>query len=736
MPRGTDYQLAIRIAGSVDPSVQASAQKASGLISSIVSANLITDGIRKAGAAIKDFATGAVQEAIDFESTMADVAKVVDGLRDANGNLTQSYYDMGDSLIAMSQKIPMTTTQLGEIMAAAGQSGIAAQDLSRFTETAAKMGIAFDTTAQQAGEWMATWRTALGLTQTEVEALGDQINFLGNTTSESTLKLSDVVTRVGSLGKSAGLTGGQLAALAASMPGVPAEIAATGIKNLMLSMVAGSSATKTQQTVLKKLGFTATGMAKRMQKDATGAIMDLLGAINKLPEAERAATLGQYFGKESITAIAPLMTNLGYLEEQFKKVSDAQQFGGSMEAEYAARADTLANAIQLLDNKTSALKLKIGGALAPTIGDIVDKFSEWMDKIIPMAKQIKPFIDEVTAAAEWLSDLSARAQEVQNFIQENKTAFEVAAIAVAGLSAAMVLNKASTIAATVVSAAQTAQIWLYCAATDAAAFATKIFGATVSFLTSPVTLVVGAIAALIAAGAYLYNNWDTLSAKGTALANAISAKFPWMAAIVQGAAKTVGDICRGLRDTFGGIVTFIKGVFAGNWSQAWQGVVDAFGGIFGTIIGVAKAPFNAVISLINTAIGKINSAVGSVQIPDWIPGLGGKSFDLNIPQIPLLAEGGIVTQPTLAMVGEGGESEAVIPLSKLPEFTDGDSIGRLTDTIRGGGDRAPVINFSPKINVTGTASKSEVKQAVDESFEQFKQFMAQYEHERRRRSFT
>jgi hypothetical protein len=65
----------------------------------------------------------------------------------------------------------------------------------------------------------------------------------------------------------------------------------------------------------------------------------------------------------------------------------------------------------------------------------------------------------------------------------------------------------------------------------------------------------------------------------------------------------------------------------------------------------------------------------SFKFPDWVPGLGGKSFD--VPNIPMLAEGGIVTGPTLAMVGEKG-SEAIIPLSKMG------GMGGVTVNVTGG----------------------------------------------------
>lgn len=72
-----------------------------------------------------------------------------------------------------------------------------------------------------------------------------------------------------------------------------------------------------------------------------------------------------------------------------------------------------------------------------------------------------------------------------------------------------------------------------------------------------------------------------------------------------------------------------------------------------------KAPLNAVIGLINSAISGLNRIY--VDIPSWVPGFGGKTFGLSIPKIPYLAKGGIIDSPTLAMVGEAGK-EAVVPL--------------------------------------------------------------------------
>lgn len=108
-------------------------------------------------------------------------------------------------------------------------------------------------------------------------------------------------------------------ALSKSIP--MTAIAATGIKNLILTMVSGESATKSQNEAFATLGFSATDMASRMQKDAKGAILDVLKALNSLDKDKQGATLQKLFGKESIGAIAPLLSNLEGLEKNLGMVA-------------------------------------------------------------------------------------------------------------------------------------------------------------------------------------------------------------------------------------------------------------------------------------------------------------------------------------------------------------------------------------------------------------------------------
>ena len=380
--------------------------------------------------------TDSVQAAVDFESAMADVAKVVDGLRDENGNLTDTYYAMSDSIVQMSKNIPMAAEDLAAITASAGTAGIAAEELTTFTETAAKMGVAFDTTAEQAGDWMAKWRTSFTMSQEEVTALADQINYLSNNSASTASEISTIVTAVGPLGDVAGISAAQIAALGSTMVGVGVQqdVAATGIRKLATTMVAGSSATKAQATVLQQLGLDATEMAQRMQTDAEGAILTFLEAVSKLPEAEQAAALKNYFGQESVGAIAPLLTNLDVLRERFEMVADAQLYAGSMDAEYAARAATTANNIQLYENRIAALKIQIGNYLLPVVNKVLGAAStglDWLsDKIASAEGTVSGFIGTVQSKAlaiftmirPKLESIGVKAQEIFTVLSGQLTA--------------------------------------------------------------------------------------------------------------------------------------------------------------------------------------------------------------------------------------------------------------------------------------------------------------------------
>lgn len=133
---------------------------------------------------------------------------------------------------------------------------------------------------------------------------------------------------------------------------------------------------------------------------------------------------------------------------------------------------------------------------------------------------------------------------------------------------------------------------------------------------------------------------------------------PGLGDVINAFMRNVENTWNAIKQIFQGVIDFVKGVFTGNWKQAWQGVVNIFGGLFNSLINMVKAPLNGIIGLLNGAVGAINSLIGglnsiSFTMPKW---LGGGHFGLSIPyipNIPYLAKGGILSQGS-AIVGEAG----------------------------------------------------------------------------------
>ena len=428
-----------------------------------------------------------IRQAIEFESAMSDVRKVVDF------DTPEQFAQMQQDILRMGRTLPLAHEGLAALVAAGGQAGLAREELAKFAEDAAKMATAFDgLSADDAGKMMANWRTAFKMSQDEVRALSDQINYLSNVTASDTTTISDIVTRVGALGDVAGVSSASIAAIGTTMAsvGVGSDVAATGIKNFMLSLVAGEAATKSQREAFKKLGLDSKQVSKDMQKDSEKTILKVLQGVSKLSKAEQATTLQQLFGKESIGAIAPLLTNLDNLKNNLDAVSDSTKYLGSMQKEFEARNATTANTLQLTKNRVAELGINIGSILLPGLNKVLEVINPLLGKVADFANQNKTLIGVIGGVVFGLASLKIAS-----------LALGYAWTFVSG--GALILQKtylalrSSAILAAVATKGWAAAQWLFNAAMTA----------------NPIGLIVAAIAAVIAAGVALYMHWDTVKAK-------------------------------------------------------------------------------------------------------------------------------------------------------------------------------------------------------------------------------
>ena len=719
---------------------------------------------------------GATKAAMDFESEMAEVRKVVDF------DTPQQFKEMGQDILDLSTKMPMAASGIAKIVAAGGQAGIARQDLMQFAQDAVKMGVAFDITADQAGDMMAKWRSAFNLNQDGVVALADKINYLGNTTAASAPLIADVVTRIGPLGEIGGVASGEIAALGASMvtTGVQSDVAATGIKNLILGMTAGEGATKSQAAAFQQLGFDAADMAKRMQTDAKGAIMDVFRALQALPKDQQASVLADLFGKESIGAIAPLLTNLDALQDNFNKVNNAMQYGGSVDAEYAARCGTTANQLSLFRNSITAVAIEIGSALLPAINSILQNIVPVVVAFAKWAKEHQVLIQTMVALAASFAGVLLAARSILAIRAGFRMLKETANLF-------FIVNKNGE---TVLRGAATASKLFHAGLNGlGAAFRVAATGAralAMALMANPIIAIVAVIIAVVAAIIYLWNTneqfraaiiaiWNNIVSFGMSLFSALAAFFTgvWnglvaIATAVWSGIMTVATMAVSvIMDIISAFGAFFTGVWNGCLaiaSAVWDAISSFVSGAASVIEGIISALVDYISSAWDSAVAAVQSFASSVidaigQAVDWAMDKWSSLVNalshpidtaINIAQnitrtiseatssgddVSENARGGIYQRGAFLTTFAEDSAEAAIPLDGSARAISlwqqaGAALGVMPKTpqrMSAGTAKAPsysnssiTLDFRPTINVQGGGDVADVvRQALEEQARQF-----------------
>ena len=445
----------------------------------------------------------------------------------------------------------------------------------------------------------------------------------------------------------------------------------------------------------------------------------VVGIINKMKTAIEACTVAKIadkletvkicalYAKDFVKSIASSITQLGIYYSTWFKVNVLQSdvVKNLKGIVVAIKESTLAlkdDIVQWVKNTAEKAKNK-----AVDIGQSIKNLA------IDMAKATKEL---ALQSVEWVKNTAEKvknkAVDVTTGIKDFVVNMALATKALISQAVQWGISTASKIADTAATAAHTAATWLATAATTA-------FGVAMSILTSPITLVIAALAAL-GLGIYeLVKHWDTVkeaagicwdwivdkwqsagewfSGIWESITSAFSKFDDWLqnifnmdfsksfgslGDIMNAYVANVKNIFGDIKNIFGGLIDFITGIFSGDWEKAWNGIIDTFSGIFSLIADVAKAPLNLVIGFINGLITGVQSGINAIvrsvnklsfKVPNWVPGIGGEDFGFHLPQanfskIPYLAQGGYVkpNTPQLAMIGDNRhQGEVVAPEDKL-----------------------------------------------------------------------
>lgn len=317
-----------------------------------------------------------VKTAIDFEESMADVRKVVDF------ETKDELKKFGGEILALTREIPLSASELATITASGGQLGIAKENLLEFTTIAAKMGVAFDMGAGEAGDSMGKMMNIFGMDIKAVSSLGDAINHLSDNSASKANEIVQVLKRIGGTAKTLGMTAVQATSLASAFIslGKTPELAATSADTLMKKL-GNIKEDKNMQETLAKLGMDPQYVAANMAKAPEQMIMMFLERVRGLKGAEQLKLLTNVFGDGFAGDIALLVNGLDTYKKAIKDVSNKEAYAGSMDKEFKNKSDTTANAIQTLKNALSEIAINFGSVFLPAIGSLARGISSALGPI-------------------------------------------------------------------------------------------------------------------------------------------------------------------------------------------------------------------------------------------------------------------------------------------------------------------------------------------------------------------
>lgn len=421
MAKTTELELAIKIAGKVDPSLQAAISAAQKQVSTL-SATLGTVG--RVGLAVMGVGLAATvkgiadctKEAEKFESQMAPVTRYVDGLADSLGNVSdetaangktfkENYGAMAEYIQNLSTQIPRTTEQIATMSAALGQSGmdVDVQLNTSILKDTATAATAMDLDDDTAGQYMAKWEKAFNFDHDQVMQLMDQINYLGANNATTAAEIAESVNKAASMGQVAGLDPAATAALATAMQatGVATDRVGTSITRMYTNLSKGESATKAQKEMFEELGLSAEGVAKSMQSDGVGTMLQVFDAIKQMPSERKVAALSTLFGQWAIEGGAKVVNNMDVYEQALKDVQDPEKYTGSMQREFIIQASTTESLDMMMSNAKTALMQDIGEQFLP-----VKK--QFATLAIDMMNGLRQNMPQLTQLASTLADIATK----------------------------------------------------------------------------------------------------------------------------------------------------------------------------------------------------------------------------------------------------------------------------------------------------------------------------------------
>lgn len=705
----------IEIGAQVDPSVRKAASNAQSILGSIVGGNLISSGIQAAIGGIQSMASGALDTYRDYQKSMANTAGIA-GITDKS---SADFQKLSEAAEAAGKATAFTSAQAGDAL---GYMSLAGWDVNKSTKALMPvLKLAEATGADLAGtaNLVTGSMNAMGVSFDNMDDINGYFDVLvkaNNKSATTAGELMEAFTGVGGAAKAAGqdykTTATALGILANA--NTKGAVAGTALNSILVRMTSKKEA----MNAYKKLGVSIYDAAGNT-RNFGDILKDTNKAMAGMTEEQKNSYLAAIAGTNYYSTYNQLLEGVnktvdGGVSAWDKLSGEIQNSNNALDTMHETTTDTVDYAFSLLDSALQNVQLQFLKAFGPEIQSVLRYVAEKvLPKVANAAENLGNFIKDPVLVKfgelkDMLGDVKDKFGEFTGFLSEHQEVIAAAAWVVGGLATAILIYNGAMIARAATDVGLTIGIGLLYAWDTAAAIATGVttaLGTAFAFLTSPLTLLILGFAAVMAATILLYKNWDTVKEK--------------LGELWQKIQEIGSNVMNAMSEWWQYIMQCLDQNFVQPWNTFWDSVGEKVSAVWQGIKSAVKNGINSVINFVNSGIGQLNKF--QVNVPKGVPIIGGKHVGLNIPTIPTLATGGIATAPTLAEIGEGGEPEAVVPLSKLSNMLNGGA---------GGG-----ITYSPNIVINGNADKSEISEAMRSSYEEFKEFMDRYTRERRRLAF-
>lgn len=349
-----------------------------------------------AGATITAPIANVTKDFMTFEDAMIGVARQVDGLKDKSGNFTQEFDQWKIKIHDLSKELPLTTVQIANMIESAARMDIAKDELEDFVRLNTQMAIAFD--AKNPDELVESFGKVsknFNLTQKQTKELADTINYLDDNAISKGTGIIGYMNRVAGIAAIAKITDKNMAALGSTLQtlGAEEEDSATAVTTIFTRLgVAGNH--EEVDGALKKLKLNPQKIAKGMAKDAQSTLMLIVNKIKGLDDDAKSDVMKGLVGIPHIKTISKLVANTEEWRRQIE-LANSEAAKGSMGREFDTRMKALSASTQIFTNRLFNLKTAIGGTLAPTLhnildklGGVVDKFKAWIETNPELARKI------------------------------------------------------------------------------------------------------------------------------------------------------------------------------------------------------------------------------------------------------------------------------------------------------------------------------------------------------------